>query len=253
MYFRNTGASLMIQVINRALDILELIGKDSEKPKSLSEIANTLGLNAGTSANIIKTMVERRFLEKVGKKGYILGSAAYKLTGSEGYNKELITCGRQELNALTEKINENSELTVLNNDLRIVLLRVYSSHDLQVRAASEKRAYGTASGISIIANLPQAELTKFIDTYGIPAEDEWGAALDRESFIAELEKIKKDGFAIRTTSDNIVGLAVPIFKNERVVAALGVYLPVFRYDTANQKAILNEIIRTGKSINEKLT
>jgi IclR family KDG regulon transcriptional repressor len=243
----------MIQVIHRALDILEFIGKDADKPKTLSEIANALQLNAGTCANIIKTMTGRRFIQKVdNKKGYILGSAAFKLTGSEDYNKELISLTRQELNMLTETLNENSEITVLNNDLRIVLLRIFSSHDLQVRAASEKRAYGTASGIIMLACLPDAELKKFVDTYGLPAEDEWDSPVDEADFFAEMAQIKKDNYAIRKTKDNIIGIAVPIFKNGNVIAALGVYMPMFRYDTANKKAVLKEIIKTGKLINEKL-
>ena len=55
----------MIQVINRALDIIEFIAREPEKPKSLSDIANTLELNAGTCANIIKTLVERNYIEKL--------------------------------------------------------------------------------------------------------------------------------------------------------------------------------------------
>lgn len=243
----------MIQVIHRALDILEFIGKDANKPKTLSEIANTLNLNAGTCANIIKTMTSRRFIQKIdNKKGYILGSAAFKLTGSDGYNKELVSLTRQELNALTETLNENSEITVLNNDLRIVLLRVFSSHDLQVRAASEKRAYGTASGIIMLACLPDNDLKKFVNTYGLPDDDEWDSPVEEGSFYAEMAQIKKDNYAIRKTKDNIVGIAVPIFKDGMVIAALGVYMPVFRYDTANKKSILNEIIKTGKLINQNL-
>lgn len=243
----------MIQVVNRALDILEYIGNDPEKPKTLSEISGALQLNAGTCANIIKTMTARRFIQKVdNKKGYTLGSAAFKLTGSQDYKKELISLTRQELNELTETLNENSEITVLNNDLRIVLLRIFSGHDLQVRAASEKRAYGTASGIIMLACLPDADLKKFVDKYGLPTEEEWGAPVEEDSFYAEMAKIKKNKYAIIKTRDNIVGLAVPLYRDEMVIAALGVYMPVFRYDTADKKAVLKEIIKTGELINKKL-
>ena len=49
----------MIQVIHRALNILELIARDRNKEYGLSEIADRLGLNHGTCANIIKTLVVR--------------------------------------------------------------------------------------------------------------------------------------------------------------------------------------------------
>ena len=55
----------MIQVINRALDILELIAEEPEKQKSLSEISEKLDLNSGTCANIIKTLVSRNYINKI--------------------------------------------------------------------------------------------------------------------------------------------------------------------------------------------
>ena len=81
----------MIQVINRALDIIEYISKEPETPKSLSDISGTLDLNAGTCANIIKTLVERNYIEKlVNKKGYQLGKRFYQLGNFSGYKKDLI-------------------------------------------------------------------------------------------------------------------------------------------------------------------
>lgn len=55
----------MIQVINRAFDILEFVATDPTRPKSLTEVAEAAGLNQGTCANIMKTMVNRRYLDQV--------------------------------------------------------------------------------------------------------------------------------------------------------------------------------------------
>ena len=42
----------MIQVINRALNILEILAQEPDKEFGLSEIATAVELNAGTCANI---------------------------------------------------------------------------------------------------------------------------------------------------------------------------------------------------------
>ena len=98
----------MIQVIHRAFDIIEYISKEPEKPKVLGEIAKNLNLNAGTCANIIKTMTSRKYLEKAEhQKGYILGSAAYNLTGNTGYKKELIEISKPDMELLTKVLNES--------------------------------------------------------------------------------------------------------------------------------------------------
>ena len=47
----------MIQVINRALNILEILAQEPDKEFGLSEISTTVELNAGTCANILKTLV----------------------------------------------------------------------------------------------------------------------------------------------------------------------------------------------------
>ncbi|RZK43421.1 MAG: IclR family transcriptional regulator [Pedobacter sp.] len=243
----------MIQVIHRAFDILEYIGKDPEKPKVLSEIAQSLNLNAGTCANIIKTMVSRKYIEKAAhQKGYILGSAAYNLTGNEGYRKELIEISKPDMELLTKSLNENSELSVLQEDLRLVLLRVKSDHDVQARTASEKRAYDTAAGRIMLACLTEVEIEAFVQKYGLPKEDEWFEAKSLSSFFVEIAKIREVGYSIQISVNQIVGLAVPLFKDEKVIGCLGMYMPTYRYDDLGHEKILSSIISTGSAINQKL-
>ena len=153
----------MIQVINRACDILELIAKDPDTPKTLGEIAGELELNAGTCSNIIKTLVDRQYIEKIDKqKGYCLGAMAYKLTGNEGYKKTLVTAAKLELEALTKKINENSLLAQLNGGTRVAIFRATAKNDVQAVTPAEKPAYETTSGRMLIAMLPDEERKKFV-------------------------------------------------------------------------------------------
>ena len=251
MFFK--GTKYMIQVIHRAFDIIEYISKDPEKPKVLGEIAKTLNLNAGTCANIIKTMVSRKYIEKAEhQKGYILGSAAYNLTGNSGYKKELIEISKPEMELLTKALNENSELSVLQNDLRLVLLRVKSDHDVQARTASEKRAYDTAAGRIMLACLSENEVEAFVQTYGLPKEEEWFEAKSLSSFFVEIAKIRTAGYAIQISINQIVGLAVPLFKDDKIIGCLGMYMPTYRYDDIGHDKILTSIIESGKAINEKL-
>ena len=243
----------MIQVIHRAFDIIEYIGKDPDKPKVLGEIAQALNLNAGTCANIIKTMVSRKYIEKAAhQKGYILGSAAYSLTGNDGYKKELIEISRPDMELLTQTLNENAELSVLQKDLRLVLLRVKSDHDIQARTASEKRAYDTAAGRIMLACLTEAEVESFVQKYGLPKEEEWKEAKSLSSFFVEIAKIRAAGYAIQISVNQIVGLAVPLFKDGKIIGCLGMYMPTYRYDDLGHDKILESIIASGNAINEKL-
>jgi len=81
----------MIQVIHRAIDILEFVARDPERPKLLGEISAGINLKPGTCANIVKTLTLRGYLEKLdAQKGYLPGKQLYTLLGNTGYKKDLI-------------------------------------------------------------------------------------------------------------------------------------------------------------------
>lgn len=243
----------MIQVVNRALDILEFIAKDPDEAKSLGDIATSLKLNAGTCANIIKTMVSRKYIEQSSKrKGYILGPNAYSLTGNEGYKKDLIEASKEEIQLLVEKFNENALLAVLDKDLRSVIYRINSDQELQAFTKSDKRAYHSSSGRLLISLLSEEELKKFVDKYGLPLEGEWEEVTDFESLSDQVKQIRSDGWTIQVSKNQIIGIAVPIYKGDKVVASLSMYLPVLRFNSANQKYIIDFIAGTGKRISKKL-
>jgi DNA-binding IclR family transcriptional regulator len=243
----------MIQVINRAFDILEFLATEPDKQRSLSEIAEKLNLNQGTCANIIKTMVTRKYIEKLdNKKGYCLGSMAFGLTGNEGYKKDLTKAAKEELEKLTKKLNENSLLAVLEKDLRRVIVRVMSSHPVQASTASEKKAYNSSSGRALIAMLNETELEKFVKQYGLPKKGEWEGVKDKRTLREQIEKITADGYATQLTNENIFGLAVPVYKGEKVIASLSIYMPEFRYKKSDRAELISMLKKSSANITQKL-
>lgn len=243
----------MIQVIHRALDILELIGQDRTRLYTLSEISGQLKLNNGTCANIIKTLVTRGYIEQEGRKtGYRLGSMAYLLTGNHTYKKELLSAAIEPMNQLSATLNEGCILSVLNDNKRIILYEVKTTHELQVINHKEKNVYRTSTGRMILACMNEKKQLDFIHKFGLPSPDIWLGIEDKEDLITELNKIRKKQLAIQVSIAQIVGLAVPIFKDKKVIASLGIYLPQTRYTPAMQEKILNSLKETGELINKKL-
>ncbi len=242
----------MIQVINRALDVLEYISIEPDQPKPLSAIAAHLNLNAGTCANIIKTLVTRKYIEKIEKKGYCLGSQAFVLTGNEGYQKNLVKAAEKEMELLTGMYDENSLLSVLVKDFRSAVVRITGTNNVQVITTKEKRAYDTASGRLLIAMLSESELTTFITKYGLPQKTEWKEAQMEKSLRENLEQIRSKGYAKQLTAGNIVGYAVPVYNNDRVVASLCLYMPEYRSQLAEEKKVLNDLLNTAAKITRNL-
>ena len=243
----------MIQVVHRALDILELIAQDRSRLYTLGEISGQLKLNNGTCANIIKTLVNRGYLEQEGRKtGYRLGSMSYLLTGNYSHKQELLSAATEPINQLSNLMNESCILSVIKDDTRLVLYEVKSTHELQVINKKEKEVYRTSTGQMILACLEYKEQKEFIRKYGLPEPETWPGIEDEDDLITELNKIKKKQLAVQVSKAQIVGVAVPIFKDEKVIASLGVYLPQSRYTPSMQEKILDELRKTGELINKKL-
>jgi len=65
----------MIQVIERAIAILEFVAQHGKEPVQLIRIAENAGLPQPTTANIVKKLVSIYHLENVGRKtGYRIGA-----------------------------------------------------------------------------------------------------------------------------------------------------------------------------------
>ncbi len=243
----------MIQVVNRALDILELIAKERNKLHTLNEISSHLNLNKATCANIIKTMVNRGYIEQHGRMtGYRLGPMSFLLTGNYFHKQELIAAASEPMARLTEKLNEGCILTVLKNGERVILHEVKSTHELQVVNSREKEVYRTSTGRMILACMEKKEQINFIKKNGLPSRDAWPGITNEEELFCGLQKLNKHQMSLQVSKTQIVGLAIPLFINGKVIASLGVYLPLSRYKVAVQDTIAKELRKTGDKINKKL-
>jgi DNA-binding IclR family transcriptional regulator len=243
----------MIQVLNRAFGILEFVARERDKEFGLSEIADSQGLNHGTCANIIKTLISREYIEQMGRRGgYRLGSKAYYLTGNFPFKKELLSVSVELMKSLSSKLNEGTILAIMQNNKRILLHEERSKHELQVINHKEKEIYKTSTGRIILACMTKIEQEAFIKKYGLPNEDNWPEIEDEEDFINELNKIRKRQMAIHIAKSNIVGIAVPLFIKNAIAASLGVYLPETRFTREMQEEIFKELHITADHIMKSL-
>lgn len=244
----------MIQVIHRAFDIVEYVARDPETPKLLGEIASALNLKPGTCANIVKTLVGRGYLEKLdSQKGYLLGKQFFSLSGNTGYKKDLIEAADAEMKLIRDELNENCLLAVLMGDDRVVIHRKEGDRPVQAHTPDAKKAYDSSTGRLLIAMLDTGELQKFIARFGLPPGPTWHNANSQRKFYQQLEKIRKDGYALIEDSVQVAGLAAPVYKNNRVVASISIYIPSFRFNKQVKSKMISLGKRAAKKISANLT
>jgi len=203
----------MIQVIHRALDILELLGSQPGKIYPLGEIAQLLELHRATCSNILKTLAQRGYVERLPSRGgYRLGSLASPWQGLAAHDRELSILARPILQALSEELNETSLIGVIRGTRRVTLECAASDRDLQVRSRQVRDVYETASGRLLLAYLPTEQLSAFVDRVGLPTESVWPEVQSAGDLEKAFEKIRRQELARSDSAEHIVGLAVPVWR-----------------------------------------
>ena len=244
----------MIQVIHRAFDILEYVANDPERPKPLGAIARDLSLNAATTANIIKTLVTRGYVEKLElQKGYLPGKKMHSLGSNAIYKQDLIEASDEEVLKLSRKLQENVLIAILKGDTRIVVHHHIYKQMVQATTQEEKKAYDSSTGRLMIALQSDEFQTKFILKHGLPTANVWYEASTQKKFNACVKKIREDGYAVIECTDQILGIAAPIYKKDVLIAALSVYIPEFRFDESKREKIVGATIKSAQNISAKLS
>jgi IclR family transcriptional regulator, KDG regulon repressor len=243
----------MIQVITRALDILNFVAQHGKEPVQLIKIAAHVNLSQPTCANIVKTLVAKNYLENVSRQtGYRLGSGAYQLTGNLSYSQNLILAAKDIMEDLSSKINETSLLGILRNNKRHLIHVVQSDQDLLVRTRQESEIYPTASGRLLMAYLPPKELENLIQAIGLPTNNVWPEIKSKDDLLQALQKIKQEEIVQTLSPKHIIGIAVPVYKNNSLAAALSVFLPESRFNDTHRDKILKLLKKATKDIQKRI-
>lgn len=239
----------MIQVIHRAVDIIEYIAVDPTRPKLMGHIAEDLNLNAATCANIIKTLVQRGIVKKAeNEKGYVLGDNLSEIAnGTIGFSN-LLNNANEAMEIAEKALKENNLIAILKKNQRLVIKRKTTNQMVQAVTPDQKNAYDSSTGRLLIAMLPDKELNLYIKRYGLPDKKIWPNADKTNQFLEKIEVIRKQGYVWTEDSVQIVGVAVPIYKNQKVIASFSIFLPSFRLHFGLKEKIIETAIEVAKKL-----
>ncbi|MDR2816631.1 MAG: hypothetical protein LBB62_08025, partial [Proteiniphilum sp.] len=87
---------------------------------------------------------------------------------------------------------------------------------------------------------------------GLPSEEDWPEVKTKKDLFQQLNEIKNNQIELSHNKNHIIGLATPIFKNKKVEASLGIYLPDIRFGRNERNKIINALKIATKQINRNL-
>lgn len=221
-----------IEVVGKALDVLEVFARLPKRQLSLQEISQQLRLNKNAVFRILYTLAEHGYIVKENQR-YELGSKLIDLSNAKLRYTDLLSVATPLLDALRNRFGETVNLGVLDSD-QIRYIGVWESRDrfrLAERVGACDMLHCTALGKAFLSCLPFEEVRQLLRKRGLPALTEY-TITSLQALKAELETIRKRGYAVDKEESVLgaccVGAAVLNADETRPIATISASGPMTR-------------------------
>ena len=205
-----------IQSIERAAQVLEALAGGGN-PMGVTEIAKRINLGKSTVHRILASLVRVRFVRmEPATHQYTLGYGLLQLTSGVLRGSEVSMIALPHLRDLREKTQETVTLNLRDNDQRVVVERLDTSHEIRYVAEIgwPLPLHVGAGGKAILAFMDEAEV------HGILKEANLSATAVRRLY-RDLREIRGAGTAY-TLGERLPGagsISAPVFDHEGAAIA----------------------------------
>lgn len=217
---------LTVRAVERALDILMCFTKDSDL--GLTEIAGEIGLHKSTVHRLLTTLEEKGFvIRNSATEKYRLGLKIWELSAHLSQNDDPAILLLPQMEQLRDRLGETVSLYLRDGTERLRIQAVQSNQAIRrvAQVGARLPLYVGASSKVLVAYAEEAIVRAVLDS------PDWPAAVDRAAYEAQLEEIRRVGYATsyEEREPGAAAVAAPIFdRSGRIAAALSVSGPVSR-------------------------
>ncbi len=245
-----------VQAILNASDALAFIAR-SNQGVGVRELSRSLRLARGTAARVLHSLLLCEFLRRDEATGrYHLGSKFLELASEHRRTLSLNEVARRHMTSLVEQLRETVMLGVLDKNNAVIVDRVDGPQALRMTAdlGVIQPAYSCALGKMLLATLSQPAIETLLREHPIRRED-GDAVKSDQALLADLDRVRARGWAL-DDNEQIEGvrcIAAPIRDHDRkVVAAISMSGPSFRFPDAELNAMADAVMETAASISAQL-
>jgi DNA-binding IclR family transcriptional regulator len=247
---------MMIQVLERTFLILKLISKKHDGA-SLIELTKSSGLNKTTLFNILKSLKELGAVSQDESGLYHFGDSLYSLMKESLKKNTLSGISKDYAEGLAAATRESCLISYFIDGKIIILARGFSDHTIIVNRKINKllSIKSTASGMVILANLPEHERKKYITLNDFKNTDGFENIKTISDLSKKFEEIRNNGFYIKLIEERHAhALAVPFFDSEENVAGtVAMTVPDLRFDSRQRKYLLLKMQEVAERLKIILT
>ncbi|MGI8311779.1 IclR family transcriptional regulator [Saccharopolyspora hattusasensis] len=217
----------MIQSIVRLAAILDLF--TAERPIwTEQEIVGATGLSRGTVYRFCQTLLHVGYLDAAADGGYRPGPRAMTLGQAAILGMDIAELARPTLIALQAELQETVNMAVPDGHDIVYVIRLRGSGllDIRLQVGSRLPAFCTSLGRAMLAQLPDEELTGFLDTADLSPRTE-ATVTDPKVLRTLIRDIRAKGYAVNDgeLAHGLRGVAAAVrYPTGRPAAAINVAL-----------------------------
>lgn len=204
----------VIPSLDRAISVLEFLS-DAPRGLPLAELGRMSEIPKSTLFRILVTLQKRHCVtwhEK--ERVYRLGSRLWELGNRFLDQSDLYPTASRHMEALADRCGETVFLGTLEDGEIIYLRRVESPKSITIVKNLGQRvpAHCTATGMAVLAFLPEDEVDGIWDEHGLQAYNE-ATVIDRATLKHRLTEIRDNGYAVVDGEYNseLLCISAPIF------------------------------------------
>lgn len=215
------SAGRRIQSVENASEIIDCVQKSSGA--TLDELHQEVALSRGTLHTYLATLIDCGFLT-ANDGTYRLGFRFLTLGEHVRNQTPLYAAGQAEVDRLADESGEYAHLVVEHGGRQIAVYERRGSHAVgtdyhhRVREAPQY-LHDSASGKAILSCLPAERVDEIIARDGLTRQTQQ-TITDREELQAELEEIRKQGYAVNDEEEirGLRAVGAPIVDSDGAVA-----------------------------------
>ncbi len=245
-----------VQVIDRALDILELLSMEKDG-LGITEISIRLNINKSTVHRIVTALVERGYIQKdTSRLVYKLGLKFVELSSMYLNNIELKTEAKTYLWELTNKFGLATHLGILDSTEIVYIdkVDVVSSRRLYSKIGLRIPVYCSALGKSMLSGMTNKECDLLLSKCSFE-KFTTNTLTTKEELIEQINTYKIKGWFLddEEHDEGIRCISSPIYDYMgKVIAAISISGANTLISTENQEEVGNIMVETARKISKRL-
>jgi IclR family transcriptional regulator, KDG regulon repressor len=246
-----------VQVLDRAINILEFIGKQGTGEAALPELSAAMKLHKTTTHRIAQVLESRGLLRRgPDSNRYRLGLHLYDLGCHALDHVNIGDEARPLMTRVAFEVGETVHLALLDRAEVLYIERIEAQRSLTMgsKLGARNPVYCTALGKALLAYSPETEVDQILATCRMEARTR-NTITNVLALKRELERIRDRGYAIddEEIEDGIRCIAAPILNSASgAVAAISISGPSSRITPDRFQLVGKAVLKAAREISNRL-